>query len=63
MIVLPTQKIPAELKQHVKEGAPIRKMINGYRNKLTNNLQWVLLNDSNYCAQAFCYNIDADAYP
>jgi hypothetical protein len=35
-------------------------MINGYRNRLTKALQWVLFPDDNYCGQSYCYEIIED---
>jgi hypothetical protein len=58
MLVLPTLAIPTELEQFIKPGITgTRKMVNGYRNKLTKSLQWVLCKDQYFCAQIFCFEV------
>ena len=58
MLVLPTSVVPAPLSELLGEGCkPIKKFLNGYRNKIDKDLCWALVPDANHCALAFCYEL------
>jgi hypothetical protein len=62
MLVLPTATIPPDLAHYINpDSKATRGMLNGYRNKLTKSLKWVLCKDPNYCGQAFSYELIAES--
>lgn len=60
MLVLPTKTIPNGLTEFITADGPSRKILNGFRNKITANFKLVLVKNDNSCAQAFSYNLKDD---
>lgn len=58
MLVLPTSTVPAELTLCIQANStPVRRMLNGYRNKLTTAKKLVLVKHDDFCGQAMCINL------
>ena len=58
MLILPSRKVPHNLEQFIeKETQPITRFLNGFRNKISENFEWVICRNDDFSGQAFCHQI------